>query len=94
MVDKTSNDNNPAHSKTDQPDACGQAALLLVESLIHSLIAKSLLSVEEAVEVVDVAVDVNLEIANDLGDTAATLQKSLTLLRAISTSLTHDLPRK
>ncbi|MEO7409822.1 MAG: hypothetical protein ABIU10_00675 [Sphingomicrobium sp.] len=38
------------------------AALLLIESLIHGLIARSILSVHEAIDIVDIAADVEREI--------------------------------
>ncbi len=81
-------------NRPESPDAHGQAAMLLVESLIHGLIARSVLSVAEAVEIVDVAAEVKREIAADLGDSPATMRKSLSLLRAISASLKLDIPPK
>lgn len=86
-----SNDNDVARSAPREPDAHGQAAMLLVESLIHGLIARSVLSVADAIEIVAVAADVKQDIAADLGDSPATLQKSISLLNAISLSLSSDL---
>lgn len=40
----------------------GQAALLLVESLMHCLVAKSVLSREEFIEIVDGAAEVQQEL--------------------------------
>ena len=71
----------------------GQAALLLVESLIHGLIASSSLTVQEAVEIVEIAAEVKQDTADDVGDTPTTLRASLRLLNSIKTSLMHDLPR-
>lgn len=76
-----------------EPDAHGQAAMLLVESLIHALVARSALTVAEAIEVVDVAAEVKAESGEELGDTPTTLKRSLALLRAISASLRLDLPQ-
>lgn len=91
MADAISNDNDVSPGGSDQgPDAHGQAAMLLVESLIHGLIAKSVISSGEAIEIVDVAVDVKKEIAGELGDSPQTLQKSLAILSAIRVSLEHD----
>lgn len=84
------NDAYPARAFPREPDAHGQAALLLVESLIHNLIARSALSVVEAIEIVDCAAEVSAEIAADCGDSVATLRHSLALLQAISGSLQHD----
>jgi hypothetical protein len=73
--------------KPDDPDAFGQAAMLLVESLIHGLVARNALSIEEAIEVVTVAMDAKVEIAADLGESDDTKDRSLALLSAIRTSL-------
>ena len=43
-------------------DAQGAAALLLVESLIHGLVANSALSIREAIDIVDVATEVEREL--------------------------------
>lgn len=94
MTSDISNDNNaPLGTERRGPDPHGQAAMLLVESLIHGLIARSVISVVDAVEIVDTASEVKEEVAASLGDSPATLQKSLTLLGAISRSLRVDLPR-
>lgn len=90
-MDMPINDNDAVHGVVLEPDAHGQAALLLAESLIHSLIARSVISVEDAVEIVTVAVDAAEEIAGDLGNAPVTLQKSPTILKAIGQSLSHDL---
>ncbi|APH72844.1 hypothetical protein [Aquibium oceanicum] len=80
------------HAASDGPDAHGQAALLLVESLIHMLVARTVISVEEAIEVVETAAEVKAEVAESLGDSPDRLRHSLTLLRKISHSLSQDLP--
>lgn len=72
------------------PDAHGQAAMLLVESLIHGLIARHIITVADAVEIVDTAAEVKVEKADDLGDSPANLLESLKLLEAISYSLGRD----
>lgn len=94
MTSETVNDNQVTSRIAGQegPDAHGQAALLLVESLIHALIAASVITLQEAVEVVDIAADVKEDIAESLGDSPATLSQSLTLLQTISDSLRRDLP--
>lgn len=68
-------------------EAHGRAALLLVESLVHGLIERKLITVAHAVEIIDVAADVAGEI-----DHAAPGRKPETLLRAVSNSLRLDLP--
>lgn len=92
MPSDVSNDNHVVPSARE-PDAHGQAAMLLVESLIHGLIERSVLSVADAVEIVEVATEVKKAIGEDLGDSSATLNKSLQLLQAISDSLRPDIPR-
>jgi hypothetical protein len=94
VAEETSNDNDVSagHEQYRGPDAHGQAAMLLVESLIHSLIARSVISVAEALEIVKVAAEVKEEVAADLGDSPATMRKSLSLLNAIEASLAPDLP--
>lgn len=93
MADNT-NDNHvyPAAARPREPDAHGQAAMLLVESLIHGLIARTVISPEEAIEIVDVAAEVKAEVAAELGDSPPTMRRSLALLEALSHSLRGDAP--
>ena len=74
------------------PEPYGQAALLLVESLIHGLIASSSLTVAQAVEIVQIAAEVKQDTADKVVDTPA-VRQSLHLLDSIGASLMHDLPR-
>lgn len=90
MSSEISNDNLDADA-VHGPDAHGHASILLVESLIHGLIARDVISVADAVEIVDTAVDVKTDIAGDLGHSPANLRKSVGLLTAISVSLRRDL---
>ena len=73
------------------PDPQGQAALLLVESLIHGLIAKSALTIREAVEIIDIAAAVKLEVAADRGEPVPIMAASLSALNAISSSFRRDI---
>lgn len=82
---------NGAHDQGS--GAHGQAALLLVESLLHTLIDKSVISVAEAIEVVATAVEVEEEMIEANGDPAQ-LRYSLTLLQNIILSLSRDLPEE
>lgn len=91
MANDFSNDNTEVPNVRES-DAHGQAAMLLVESLIHGLIEKKVITVADAVEVVNTATEVKIETGRELGDTAATLQKSIWLLEAVSTSLSRDVP--
>lgn len=72
------------------PDAHGEAALLLVESLIHGLIERSVLSPAQAVEVIDIAADASVEIADQRGETL-TLAEPHALLGYIAHGLRSGL---
>lgn len=75
-----------------EPDAHGQAAMLLAESLIHGLIERKVLSVSDAIEIIEVATEVKSEVGPDMGDSPENLQKSINLPQAISASLRQDIP--
>jgi hypothetical protein len=93
MVNGPLNDNNSIATSSELrgPDAHGQAAMLLVESLIHGLIERSIITVADAVEIVESAADVKEEVASDLGDSPANLRKSLIILGSLVESLNHDI---
>ena len=76
-------------ARTPGTDEHGQAALLLVESLIHGLVARSLISVQDAVEIVDVAVEIRAAIEGDADDRPDT-PTSLGMLEMIRLSLQSD----
>lgn len=86
------NDNQsyPAAVMAHEPDAHGQAAMLLVESLIHGLVGRAVISASDAVEIVETAAEVKADIAADLGDSPQTLRRSLGMLNAIGDSLRLD----
>ena len=95
MTDHVSNDNDVrAQGQPRGPDAHGQAAILLVESLLHGLISRSVISAADGVEIEEIAAEVKEEVAADLGDSPSTMQKSLNILNAIGQSLHNDLPGK
>ena len=71
----------------EQPAPHGHAALLIVESLIHVLIAKNLLTMAEAEEVIDVAADVMVDMKNVDEAPNANLRRCLGLIEQISISL-------
>lgn len=70
----------------------GQAALLLVESLLHGLIARKLIATSDAVEIVATAAEVTQESSYERNEDPELLARSLVLLEAIRTSLAIDLP--
>ncbi|ORE95115.1 hypothetical protein [Aurantimonas sp. 22II-16-19i] len=92
MNDETHNGHDNLRAREFDP--YGHAAILLVESLIHGLIEKDVLSVAEAVEIVDVATEVKIESGTELGEPTLTSQASIDLLRDISASLRFDLVEK
>jgi hypothetical protein len=84
-------DNDSGDMPTPQrPDPHGAAALLLVESLIHSMIHRCTLTHLEALEVVQVAVDAQNEIMHEQADDLKNESDAITLLSAISASLAID----
>ena len=89
MADEYSNDNTLGPRSAAEPDAHGRAAILLVESLIHGLIERKLLTLAEAVEVVDTAT----EVEDDAGLEADTSgrRQSITILQNIKFSLKRDI---
>ena len=73
-----------------EPDAHGQAALLLTESLIHMLVERGAITNKEAVEVVQVAAEVKAEVATCAGESAKRIRESLDLLAKMQNSLESD----
>ncbi len=65
--------------------------MLLVESLIHGLIAHSTITIAQAVEIVDIAADAKAEIDSDLGDAKPRSRSAVDILDSISRSLKADL---
>ena len=73
-----------------EPDAHGQAALLLAESILHALVETKTLSVEEALSVIDTTCEVKIEVAENSGESNKRMRESLRLLQSISASFTAD----
>lgn len=73
------------------PDAHGQAALLLVESLLHGLIERTVIDTGGAIDIVETAAEVKLDLAGSGVESRATTERSLRLLVAIRDSLRLDL---
>ena len=71
-------------------DPHGQAALVLVESLIHGLCENETLSNDEAVEITERAVDVQFDQAEAADGAGAPMWRSHALLSTILTSLKVD----
>ena len=65
----------PALPSKIEPDAHGQAALLLAESLIHMLVDHRILSLDQAVEVIQIAAEVTAEAAAAAGESKARMNE-------------------
>jgi hypothetical protein len=75
-----------------EPDAHGQAALLLTESLIHVLVENGRLTNTQAVDVVHTAAVVKVEVAEAAGESRGRMLESLALLAGIESSFQADEP--
>lgn len=79
-----------SHGNPTEPDAYGQAALLLAESILHALVEAKVLSVEAALGAIQSACDVKTEVAALSDESGSRMRESLGLLRAISGSFAID----
>lgn len=75
-------------------DPHGQAALLLVESLIHSLVNAGSLSVEDAITSIEVARDAQLALLEANRAPEASTQLLEHILRSLETDLPPDAPHR
>lgn len=88
MSNPTSTKDSSFHKDASPiPDAQGQAALLLIESLIHSLIDNGALTQEQAIEAIESASEVKAESAAEEKEPTRTLRHSLTLLQDMRASI-------
>lgn len=76
--------------KSPEPDAHGQAAMLLAESILHALVEASIFSVEDAISVITTTCEVKVEVAELAGESHGRMQESLDLLRKIAVSFEAD----
>lgn len=77
-----------------EPDAHGQAALILAESILHALVATGSLTLDQAIEAVRTACEVKIEVADEIGESAGRMRHSLSLLSQIEQSLKVDEDRE
>ncbi len=86
------NDNHSAMCGTTppMPDPHGHAALLLVESLIHGLLERSIISTGDAIEIVETADSVQVDVAEAADGHGAPMWRSHALLSSIAESLKRD----
>ena len=66
-----------------EPDAHGQAALLLVESLLHTLVERGRLSNADALIAIRAATEVKKDVAAETGESESRMEASLALLESI-----------
>lgn len=78
--------------KVAEPEAHGQAALMLAESLLHALVDTRVLTNVEAISVVVTAAEVKREVATAMGESAGRMQQSLDLLLRMTASFVTDEP--
>ncbi|QGN54635.1 hypothetical protein [Novosphingobium sp. Gsoil 351] len=71
-------------------DPQGQAALLLVESLIHGLCENGILDLQQVIEIAERALDVQKDVAEAADGDAAPMWRAHQLLTAITASLKVD----
>jgi hypothetical protein len=87
---------NPIKPRTPpsvaEPDAHGQAALLLAESLLHMLVENGELTNAQAVEVVHTAALVKVEVAEAAGESKVRMFESLALLARMENTFQADEP--
>jgi hypothetical protein len=75
-----------------EPDAHGQAALLLTESLLHMLVENGELTNAQAVDVVHTAALVKVEVAEAAGESRSRMLESLALLARMENTFQADEP--
>ena len=73
-----------------EPDAHGQAALILTESLLHALVETATLSNADAVGVIRTAAEVKVEVAEAADESKARMEESLALLSRMAASFEVD----
>ena len=76
--------------RREEPDAHGQVALLLTESLIHTLVEKATISNNDAMQIVRSAAEVKLEVATAAGESDKRMKESLVLLEDMLFSFEVD----
>ncbi len=76
--------------RRDEPDAQGQAALLLAESMLHILVENEVLTKGSAIAAIQSAADVKVEVAEATGESHGRMQESLSLLANMKASFEAD----
>jgi len=73
-----------------EPDAHGQASLLLAESILHALVENATLTTSQAVDIIKTAAEVKVEVAVAAGESKGRMDASLSLLAKMATSFEVD----
>lgn len=73
-----------------EPDAHGQAALLLAESILHALVETKTLTNEGALSIIETTCEVKVEVAEQAGESRGRMLESVALLQAIHASFAVD----
>jgi hypothetical protein len=97
-------DDGPELPAVREPDAHGQAALLLTESLIHTLVENSAITNAQAIDLIRIAAEVKVEVATaapriqgqDAGVAGIALEdgKQLRVRSELSDMRSRGLPRQ
>ena len=74
-----------------EPDAHGQAALILAESILHALVEAKTMTTRQALDVVHSAEEIKTEVAELSGESETRMHQSLELLKRIGLSLETDI---
>ena len=74
-----------------EPDAHGQAAIMLVESMLHALIEARAISTQSALDIVRTAQEAKVEIGKELRERSGNIRRSLQILDDIAESLETDI---
>lgn len=82
----------PLPATTGEPDAHGQAALILAETMLHALVDTKTITTEQALTIVQSAEEIKTEVAAMSGESEQRMRESLELLRRIGISIERDIP--
>ena len=74
-----------------EPDAHGQAALILAESILHALVETKILTTQQALDVVHSAEEIKAEVAALSSESNTRMHESLELLKRIGYSIEKDI---
>ena len=73
-----------------EPDAHGQAALILAETMLHALVDIKMMTTQQALDIVSSAEEIKTEVAGMSGESDTRMHESLELLKRIGISIERD----